>query len=180
MEMLEILDQDGQKLGIVKSNKSVHTDGDWHRAVHVWLIDPQGKLLIQRRSKMVANHPDKWDISTAGHVSQGEDSVTTALREAKEELGIELKKNQLQYLGSLTKQPVQNKGTYINNEHNDVYLVEMDLNIEELTLQKEEVSEVRLMPWKEFKSWVDEEREDIVPHSKEYSLLFDYLDKHYD
>lgn len=177
--MLDILNQNGKKLDVTKSKESVHIDGDWHRAVHVWFINSKGELLIQRRSKIVVNHPDMWDISVAGHVSAEDGSEKTALREVREEIGIRLKKNQLKYLCSLTKKKVQNEGTYINNEHNDIYLVEMDLKIKELILQKEEVEEVRYISWREFKSWVDEKRKDIVPHQEEYLLLFDYLSKNY-
>jgi len=179
MEMLEILNQDGKKIGISKSKESVHADGDWHRAAHTWFINSAGELLIQRRSKTKINHPNQWDVSAAGHVSEGENSETSALREIEEEVGMRLNKSQLQHLGSVVQQSVLNEGTYINNGHNDVYLVEMDFKIEELTLQKDEVGEVRYIPWREFKSWVDEERKDVVPHPEEYSLLFSFLSKHY-
>lgn len=88
---------------------------------------------------------------------------------------MQLKKEQLQHLGSVVQQSVLNKGTYINNGHNDIYLVEMNIKIKELTLQKEEVEEVKYIPWREFKAWVDKDRKDVVPHPKEYSLLFNYL-----
>lgn len=179
MEMLDVLNEDGKKLGITKSKESVHVDGDWHRAVHVWFVNSHGELLIQRRSKMLISSPNKWDISAAGHVSEGDNSEVAALREIEEEIGIQLKGSLLQRLGSVVQQSVLNEGTYINNEHNDVYLVEMNLKIEEFSLQEEEVEEVRYIPWREFGSWVDEGRKDVVPHPKEYSLLFSYLGKHY-
>ena len=134
MEILEILNEKGEKTGITKSKDQIHVDGDWHRAVHIWFINPRGELLIQRRSKTKINHPDMWDISAAGHVSAGEDSETSALREIEEEIGVRLKGADLQHLGSLTQQSVLNEGTHINNEHNDVYLVEMEIDTEKVLI----------------------------------------------
>lgn len=179
MEHLDILDENGNKIGLTKSKDQTHIDGDWHLAAHVWFINPKEELLIQRRSKTKINHPNMWDISVAGHVSAGEDSKTSALREIKEEIGVDLKKNDLQHLGRVIQQSVLNNGTYINNEHNDIYLVEMEININTLNFQDGEVEEAQLVPWEDFQRWVSEEKDDIVPHPEEYKLLFEYLKKHY-
>jgi len=179
MEILDILNEKGEKIGVTKEKDQVHIDGDWHRAVHIWFINPKGELLIQRRSKTKINHPNMWDISAAGHVSAGEDSKISALREIEEEVGIRLKESDLQHLGSLTQRSVLNERTYINNEYNDVYLVEMEIDTGKLNLQVGEVEEVRLIPWKEFRRWVQDKKEDVVPHPGEYKLLFEHLEKHY-
>lgn len=120
-----------------------------------------------------------WDISVAGHLSAGEDSETSALWEIEEEVGIRLEKANLQYLGSLIQQSVLNEGTYINNEYTNVYLVETEIDTEKLTLQDSEVEEVRLIPWKELRKWIQDKREDVVSHPGEYKLLFEYLEKRY-
>ncbi len=120
-----------------------------------------------------------WDISAAGHVSAGEDSETSALREIEEEVGVRLKKSDLKILGSVTQQEVQNEGTYVNNEYNDIYLVEMEIDTGKLNLQGDEVEEVRLISWKELYSWVRNKKEDLVSHPAEHKLLFEYLEKHY-
>ena len=179
MEKLDIINEKGEKTGVTKSKDQVHVDGDWHRAVHIWFINPKGELLIQRRSKTKINHPDMWDISVAGHMSAGEDSETSALREIEEEIEINLKKIDLKYLGSVTQQTVLNEGTYINNGYNDVYLVEMEIDTGKLNLQDSEVEEVRLIPWKEFQGWVQGNKADVVSHPDEYKLLFEHLEKRY-
>eukprot|EP00566_Odontella_aurita_P001058 CAMPEP_0113535562 /NCGR_PEP_ID=MMETSP0015_2-20120614/5777_1 /TAXON_ID=2838 /ORGANISM="Odontella" /LENGTH=237 /DNA_ID=CAMNT_0000434835 /DNA_START=176 /DNA_END=889 /DNA_ORIENTATION=+ /assembly_acc=CAM_ASM_000160 len=70
----------------------VHSDGDWHRSVHVWIVDPARSLVVmQKRSEAKDTFPGRWDISAAGHVEAGvDDSRETAGRELAEELGIVL------------------------------------------------------------------------------------------
>ena len=42
MEILDILNEKGEKTGLTKLKKEVHVDGDWHRTVHVWFVNPMG------------------------------------------------------------------------------------------------------------------------------------------
>ncbi len=59
-----------------------------HRAVHIFIFDPLGRIYLQLRSREKDRNPLRWDSSAAGHVSAGEDYQETARRELKEELGI--------------------------------------------------------------------------------------------
>ena len=57
----------------------VHRDGDYHRAVHVWIFaESTRELLLQRRASCKDSWPDLWDISSAGHISAGDSSLTSA------------------------------------------------------------------------------------------------------
>jgi isopentenyldiphosphate isomerase len=179
MEYLDVLDKDGNLTGGKKSKLDVHKDGDWHKTVHVWIITPKGELLIQKRSPEMDSYPDLWDISTAGHISSGEDSITSALRETEEELGLKLKTENFHYLFTTIQQAVLQSGTYINNEYNDVYLVELDPAFLKFNLQKEEVSETRWMPYQELEKQLNDNSENFVPHPEEYSKLFPELYKRY-
>lgn len=62
-----------------------------HRSVHVLVISPEGRLLLQKRSLSKDTQPGKWDTSVGGHVGFGQSYEEAARREAEEELGIELK-----------------------------------------------------------------------------------------
>ncbi|MGD1003076.1 MAG: NUDIX domain-containing protein [Minisyncoccia bacterium] len=179
MEYLDVLDEDGNLTGKKKSKPDVHKDGDWHKTVHIWIVTPNGELLIQKRSPEMDSYPDLWDISTAGHISAGEDSMTSALREADEELGLKLKAENFHYLFTAIQQAVLQNGTYINNEYNDVYLVELDPTSLKLNLQKEEVSETRWMPYQELEKQLISNSLSFVPHPDEYDKLFPELHKRY-
>src|ERR1700751_5688982 len=106
MELIDILDAEGNKTGRVKLKSEVHRDGDWHRAAHVWLLRSSNQVLLQRRSRSKENNPGKWDVSVAGHLSAGEASVQAALRETKEEIGLILREDDLQYQFTVTQEQI--------------------------------------------------------------------------
>ena len=116
-----------------------------------------------------------WDISAAGHISSGEDSVTAALRETKEEIGVSLTSADLKLLGEIRQQVVINGGSYIDNEINNVYLARLNSEVSDFHMQKTEVSALKWIPISEFKMWVKEDAKDLVPHAEEYQLLFRHL-----
>ncbi|MEX2436797.1 MAG: NUDIX domain-containing protein [Candidatus Paceibacterota bacterium] len=175
MELIDILDENGQRVGITKSKEKVHEDGDWHRAVHVWIVNLNNEVLLQRRAKTKINHPDMWDISVAGHISAGEDSISSALREIEEEIGLTLKKEDLKHIGELKSSSVQNEGTYINNEINDVYLVRRDLTVNNLTKQDSEVDDLTFISLDEFKGWINDKNPELVFHEKEFELFLNSI-----
>jgi isopentenyldiphosphate isomerase len=173
MEYLDICDSDRKLIGEKRAKKEAHDLGLWHRSVHVWVVNSKNEILIQKRSPLVDNHPNEWDISAAGHVSAGEDYITSALRETEEELGLKIEPTELIQIGEL-KQMSEREG-YINNEINPVYVVRKDLNINEIKKQYEEVAEVKFMPYVQLKDLIVNKDTSFVPHPEEYELLFKYL-----
>ncbi|PWA76984.1 nudix hydrolase [Artemisia annua] len=90
-EEFDILTKTGLKTGFSKPRSAVHRDGDYHRAVHVWIFaESTQQLLLQKRADFKDSWPGLWDISNAGHVSAGDTSLITARRELQEELGVTL------------------------------------------------------------------------------------------
>jgi isopentenyldiphosphate isomerase len=111
--------------------------------VNIWIINESGQLLVQKRSSKKDSDPNKWDISSAGHIPAGETSVNAAAREIEEELGIEIEKSDLKFLFTSVSKSIKNNGIFINNSFHDVYLLKMDLDITKLELQEDEVSAVK-------------------------------------
>lgn len=137
-ERLDVLNKTGQKIGISKPRGEVHRDGDYHRAVHVWIYsESTQELLLQRRADCKDSWPGKWDISSAGHISAGDSSLVSAQRELQEELGISLPKDAFELIFIYLQECVINDGKFINNEFNDVYLVTTvdPIPLEAFTLQ---------------------------------------------
>jgi isopentenyl-diphosphate delta-isomerase type 1 len=66
----------------------IHAEKHRHRAVHLWLRDRQGRVLLQFRSRLKQNHPAVWDSSVSGHVDTGESYAAAAVREMGEEIGV--------------------------------------------------------------------------------------------
>lgn len=175
MEQLDILDENGQPTGEVKDKDAAHRDGSWHRSVHVWFVNDRGELLIQKRAATKENHPNMWDIPSAGHCSAGEHSIKAALRETKEELGLAISPEQLELLGTIKQMSVSNGGAYVNNEIDDVYLVTMEVDPTSLVLQVEEVAEVKTIPFEDLEKLTTAGDPTVVAHPQEYKLLFTTL-----
>jgi isopentenyldiphosphate isomerase len=164
IELIDVLRPDGQPTGIRKPKDAVHRDGDWHRAAHIWIVAPDGRILLQRRSPRKENNPDLWDVSAAGHLSAGESAVEAAVRETGEELGLQIGPEELRFLTTLRESCVLNGGSYIDNELHEIFLVRREVDLASLRLDPEEVAEVK---------WVHDLRPDkhFVPHAEEYALL---------
>ncbi|XP_040956655.1 nudix hydrolase 3-like isoform X2 [Gossypium hirsutum] len=61
------------------SRGDVHRDGDYHKAVHIWIFtESTQELLLQKRTDCKDSWPRLWDISSAGHISAGDSSLITA------------------------------------------------------------------------------------------------------
>ncbi len=72
------------------SRGEVHRRKLNHRAVHVLIFNSRGELFLQKRSRKKDCFPGAWDSSASGHLDRGEDYDRCAVREVREELGIEL------------------------------------------------------------------------------------------
>jgi len=183
-ERLDVLNAAGEKTGVSKPRSEVHRDGDYHRAVHVWIYsESTGELLLQRRADCKDSWPGKWDISSAGHISAGDSSLFSAQRELEEELGIKLPVNAFEMLFVFLEECVTNNGTFINNEYSDVYLVTTltPIPLEAFTLQESEVSAVRYMRCDEYKSCLAKESGEYVPYdvNGQYGQLFNIIEERY-
>lgn len=175
-EYLDILDENGNKTGKTKLRNEVHHDGDWHKAVHIWIINNNGEILLQRRCASKDSHPNMLDISSAGHLQAGDDSLTGAVREIKEELNLDISPNELQFITTLKRK--SNKS--INNEFDDLYILRINKKIEEMQFQKEEISEIFFVPYKKFKDMVNNKQPDLLRKDDEFEILFKLLDIEFD
>jgi len=123
-EPFDVLFANGVPTGIVKSRGAVHRDGDWHRALHVWVAgrDEAGEpfLMFQRRSSAKDSWPDHYDTTVGGHFRAGE-TLRETLREIEEEIGLPAAALTLRPLGtriSITESP-----PLVDHELQEVFLL---------------------------------------------------------
>ena len=125
-----------------------HREGIRHRTAHVWILrqrEGRTEILLQKRSRNKDSFPGLYDTSSAGHIPAGDEPLDSALRELREELGIEARPEQLRYAGSFRiryEEEFHGK-PFRDNEVTRVYVYDAPVAVEDLRLQEDEVTEVR-------------------------------------
>lgn len=103
-EIFDVVDEEDRPIGREKRSV-VHASGLKHRAVHLFVFDKRGDLWLQKRSHLKDAMPEKWDSSAAGHLDAGEDYLPAAVRELKEEVGLEVAPSDLQKIARIPPSP---------------------------------------------------------------------------
>ncbi|MFM8285962.1 MAG: GNAT family N-acetyltransferase [Planctomycetaceae bacterium] len=124
----------------------VHARGLWHRAVHVFVFNSRGELLLQLRSQHKDEAPLQYTSSASGHLNAGEDYATAAPRELQEELGISA---ELEFVVKLPASPETAR------EHTVLYQAVCD---EALHPDPYEIAEVSFHPLPEVAAMLDRDR----------------------
>ena len=140
--MLDILDESGRATGEIAPKSEAHRLGLWHRCFHCWICgsDRQGPyLLLQRRAATKDTWPGYLDVTAAGHLAAGEETLD-GLREVEEELGLSVEPERLVPLG--TRKVEQEIPEGRDREFHEVFLLSDATPPGELRLQEEEVEAV--------------------------------------
>jgi len=129
LELWDILDENGNKTGrtverqAVVNGKKPLRQGEYHLCVYVWIMNDNGELLIAQRTpnKEASN---MWEC-VGGNAIAGDDSLTTALKEVREELGITLQPQK----GRILKRFKRDNGSLA-----DVWLFRQNVDIADVVL----------------------------------------------
>lgn len=147
-EPFDVITANGAPTGRVKPRAEVHRDGDWHRAIHVWVagVDDRGVpcLTVQRRSPRKDTWPDRFDATVGGHFRAGE-TLASALREVEEEIGIIAAPQHLRPLGVRVCANEAQLGI-IDREVQDVFLLRDDRPLESLRPNPSELAALVRFP----------------------------------
>lgn len=149
MELWKILDDEGKETGelIEKSNPRIFEKGIYHLGADVWIINNENKILIQKRSKTKFFQPNVWAM-TGGSVILNETPMETIVREAKEELNIEINADDLRLITKFKT----------GNVWMMTYILRGEYNIAEMKFQESEVADAK---WATF-----EEVDNLVKNGK--------------
>lgn len=168
VELWQLYDEDTNPLvGSGATKDDVLSGALLHGASHVWIwryMNGAVQVLLQKRAKNKRTWPDKFDISAAGHIDLGESPEQAAIRETKEEIGVDISASDLKPV-AIHKAYLEAGNGNIENEFQWVYLLELggdrDFHLQE--------SEVASLVWVSLDTIrKNYESGDYVPHGTEY------------
>ncbi|MDO5037871.1 MAG: NUDIX domain-containing protein [Tissierellia bacterium] len=160
MEIRDIYDAKGQKKGYTK-DRSLGLLRDEYIMVAGVIVISRGQVLLTQRA-LTKTFPGEWEF-TMGSAQAGEAPIQTARRELKEEVGIQVEEEDLEYLGYLC----------FAQRHQYIYLLERD--IDEISLQEEEVIDYRFVDFDNFQRMLEENM--AAPMKKRLEYFMEIIKK---
>lgn len=176
-ELIDVLNEDGLFTGEVLSRKEVHKKGLWHRSIVVAIVNEKNEVLLQQRSATKEKNAGLWDVSVAGHISAGQDSLSAAAREINEEvsvlLGYRTEIKDFRYMYSFRKQEMIRED-FIERQFYDFFILRTSgLDDKTLYFQESEVQAVKFVDLTELERMIM--NQEIVERNEVYDVLNKFL-----
>jgi len=145
MEYLDLYDENKNLTGekILRSKDMKIEPGKYINIVIVFIENSENKFLIQKTSKEKGS---VW-ATTGGHVKSGTTCYEAIIEEIKEELGIDINPSEIKHIET-------NK---FNRAYQDVYYLRKDIDIKDITIQKEEVEYVKWLTKEEINELIEKD-----------------------
>ena len=174
-ELFDVLNENGEYTNKIFSREICHKEGLWHKAVVVFIISTDNKkVLLQQRSANKKLWPNLWDITAGGHVLSSEFGIDAAIRETKEEIGIDVSKNELEFIGSTISE--NTSSDIINRHFNEYYIVHKDIDIKDINLQKEEVQDIKWFDKENIVNMINNKYKDLTDKVGCWNYLLKYFE----
>lgn len=160
MELCDVYNRDRTKSGktMVRGEKA---EKDAYRlVVHACIFNSKGEMLIQQRQPFKSGWSNMWDITVGGGAIAGETSQMAVERELFEEIGFKIDLQNVQPHLTIN----------FDSGFNDVYLIERDIDVDDLALQYEEVQQVKWATLDEILKKLDDGT--FIPYYKSLIQLF--------
>lgn len=167
-ELWQLYNEQGIALaGKGNTKDTVFSQGLLHGAAHVWIWRRKNstpEIMLQKRAASKRTWPGLYDISAAGHIDLGEEPLATALREAKEEINLDIAQNELRLFG-IHRAYLAAGDNAIENEFQWLYSLELASEAS-FNLQASEVDSLMWIPTRQLEAECMNGQ--FVPHTKLY------------
>jgi len=147
MEQWDLYDKNKNLLNIIHTRGDKMPNNCYHLVVHVWIKNSKGEYLISRRSPNKSTFPLMWE-NVGGAVLAGETSLEAVVRETKEEVGIDLSKENVKLLFTQVREHL--------NDIMDVYEYIYDGEVSLVNATTNEVCDLKFVTKKQIKDLFDE------------------------
>ena len=138
-ELWDVYDINRNKTGRLHERGKPMSAGDYHLVVHIWIINSKGEFLISRRTPGITGWAGMWQ-TTGGSAVVGDDSLTTALKETSEEIGVVLDPKNGQLFKQYTLSHTNDKG----GAFYDVWLFGQEFDISAVVFHPDETCDAML------------------------------------
>lgn len=153
-ELFDVVDENDIPVGTA-TRAEVHSRNLLHRAVHVFVLNKNGDLWLQKRSSRKDMNPGLWDSSVSGHLDAGENYEAAAIRELGEEIGIDdVTPESLETLLSVT--PSEQTGW----EHIRLFITK---HVGTVNFPAAEIESMMPFPITEIEAWISKQPADFSP-----------------
>lgn len=166
MEIFDLYDSDRNKTGRTMERGTPIPKGYYRMVVHVCIFNSEGKMLIQRRQPFKRSWSGMWDLTVGGSSVSGDTSLSAAIRETSEEVGVQLAPDELKRVLTIQTECI----------FDDIYIVQKDLDETALTLQYEEVEQVKWADIGEIKAMIKEGS--FIPYHESLTDLLFFMKDH--
>jgi isopentenyldiphosphate isomerase len=160
MELWDVYDINRNKTNKTMVRGEPFEKDNYHLVVHVCVFNSNGEMLIQQRQPFKKGWSNMWDITVGGSAIKGETSQSAAERELFEEIGLRVDFKNIRPHITIN----------FDNGFDDVYLIEQEADINELSLQYEEVQKVKWACKEEIFSMI--ESGEFIPYYQSLIQLF--------
>ena len=141
-ELWDVYDSERNLTGRTHRRADPMQKGDYHLVVHVWLQNSKGEYLISKRAPN-KGYPNMWEC-VGGSAVTGDDSITAAIREVKEEVGLDVKPANGRCVFTITRE----------SDICDIWVFKQDFDINEVILQENETTDAKYVTAEEIRKMI--------------------------
>jgi hypothetical protein len=102
IEPIDVIDENENIIGL-EDRGLCHSLGLRHKVIFVFLVSPDGKILLQRKSCGINPETDLLDVAVEGHVGASEDIGPCAIRKIKENFNFSPQIGRLKFIASYNR-----------------------------------------------------------------------------
>ncbi len=109
-ELLDLVDVNDKVIGTINRmdySQLITEKLGYIRATDLFILNSKGQLYVPIRTPDKTIAPNGFDYSAGGHVESGDDYISAIIREANEELNINIKPEELEFVAKSTAEEIR-------------------------------------------------------------------------